>query len=160
MTPSDRSDPTGDSLSIFCPDADFSLVAKVLDSYPAVVRLEDETETTTVQALCGGHEIRFSALPWTGPGEPLAKTILGALTYVRRIPTVHDRQKQELLSALAGCRLLIGVAGSPGCLTDAACLGVVHAIASRAKGMLFDGADFRSAAGDLLLSYDGRSDGD
>ena len=152
--------PGGDaeSCSIFCSESDFSLATKGLDSHLVVV--DDDRATGSLHGICGPHEVHLTALPWTGPGEALAKTILGALAYVRRITTTHEDVRQELLGKLAGCRLLIGVSGSPGFLSDPACLGAIEALAVSARGVLFDGADFHEPNRALLLAHDGRSAGD
>jgi hypothetical protein len=158
MMSTQASDQALESVSIFCRGTDFSLVAKSLDSNDRIVRLENGPEDDGVEAICNGHAIRLSALRWAGPGEALAKTLLGALAYVRRIATTHDAQRQQLLNALSECRLLIGVTGTPGCLSDPECRTFIRTVAFETGGVLFDGADFFSADGLLLLSHDGRSE--
>ena len=97
-------------------------------------------------------------MPWTGPGEELARMILVALTYVRRIQTIHADRKQGLLTSITSCRLLLRVTGSEAFLSDSSCQEVVLDVASRTLGIVFDGADFYNAEGLLMLSHDGRSD--
>lgn len=147
-----------ESVSIFCRENAFSRVAQTLEVDAQIVEIDDDPANPTIVALCGAQELRVAALPWTGPGQPLAKTILGALAYVRRIPTSHEAQRQDLLNALAECRLLLGLTGSPGCLAYPSCLSAIHAIAAEMNGILFDGADFHSPEGILLFSHDGRSE--
>ncbi len=158
MTSSGGPDQLSDYCSIFCRETDFSLVAKALDTRAHVIEMKANQTGESIHALCGAFEIRLSALPWTGPGQELAKTVLGALTYVRRIATVHEHQKQDLLATLPECRLLIGVAGTAGLLSDDACLSAVHAVAADTRGIIFDGADFFNPGGVLILSHDGRSE--
>lgn len=153
MSPSDSwSGP--EACSIFCRDGDLSLLMKAMDGY--VVERDGRSSEGTLRALCGMHEIYVNPLPWTTPDEALARAILGALTFVRRIPTVHQDRKRAILATLIECRLLVGVTGSLGFLSDQECLGVIRGLAAETTGVIFDGADFYDAEGTLLLSHDGR----
>lgn len=147
-----------DSCSVFCGRPDFDIARTAFEERVTGTQVDFREPHLCLRGHCGAHDIKLASMPWEGPGKELARTILGALTYVRRIQTVHDDRKRELLAALTNCRLLLGVTGSDAFLSDSSCQDMIRVVASRTEGVLFDGADFYNAEGVLLLSHDGRSE--
>ena len=78
---------------------------------------------------------------WTGPGDPLATTIRGAIAYVRRVAEQHSPAAREVLKTLPKSRLLIGVTGTPGFLSHEPCNESIYAVAADLHGLVFDGAN-------------------
>jgi hypothetical protein len=106
----------------------------------------------------GSSTLTFSSLRRVAPGDQFSKLILGASTFFRRVETSAIKNKDHILKAISGSKMILGIVAEPKMMQEYGHFDLVFDIAEELEGIIFNGGGILNAQGLLILDGQGNSE--
>jgi hypothetical protein len=140
-----------DNCTLYCATNDLETVERLLEeTFPGTLSVaEDEGQSRCVAGLEGS--LRLTPKAFQERGDAFCRLLLSTNTYMERRTEGEANTKKSLSQRILKSQLTLGVVVEPDVNVDERYNDVIFAIAQSLDAVIFNGSQFMSATGDVIV---------